>query len=179
MNTHRLNLEFAPQARRVSAIGVVALLVATLVFAAAVYQLGTARREQNRAQEHLAILEETRPASTQRLQKPPRRDPVETARAVLVQQTSQRLSTPWADLLSALESAPPNVALLVVEPSAAKRSVALTAEAASPSDMLKYLRALQEDSRFADAVLVSHQIQLQAPGTPVRFQLRARWGEGR
>jgi hypothetical protein len=179
MSSQRLNLEFAPQARRLSAIGVMALLAAMVIFAAAVFKLGIARREQNHAQEHLATLEETPPASTQRLQKPPRRDPSEAARAVLVQQTSQRLSTPWADLLGALESAPPNVALLVVEPSAAKRSVSLTAEAASPSDMLKYLQALQEDSRFSDTVLVSHQIQLQAPGTPVRFQLRARWGEAR
>jgi Tfp pilus assembly protein PilN len=84
--------------------------------------------------------------------------------------------TPWADLLEALETAPDNLALLSVEPSAAKRSISLTAEAASPKDMLNYLRALQSDQRLSGVLLVSHQVQVQAPGAPLRFQIQGTWG---
>jgi Tfp pilus assembly protein PilN len=153
------------------------LLLALSVFAVAVLQVGKARYEQTQEAQQLADLQGLRTAPSPRSLTNARSDPTELAQAQLVRQTSQRLSTPWADLLAALESAPSNVALLVVEPSAAKRSVSLTAEAAQPTDMLAYLKALQGDARFADVVLVSHQVQQQAPGNPVRFQLRARWGE--
>jgi Tfp pilus assembly protein PilN len=44
--------------------------------------------------------------------------------------------------------------------------------------MLAYLRSLQADSRLSNVLLVSHQVQAQAPGTPLRFQLEAHWGDG-
>lgn len=69
------------------------------------------------------------------------------------------------------------MALLVVAPSAAKRSLSITAEAADPDQMLDYMAALQGNGRFTNVALVSHQVQVQAPGTPLRFQLRASWGE--
>jgi hypothetical protein len=42
--------------------------------------------------------------------------------------------------------------------------------------MLSYLGALQRDDRLNTVVLVSHQVQAQTPGTPVRFQVQAGWG---
>jgi hypothetical protein len=172
-----LDLEFAPKARRVSASRLLYLVLALGVFALALFEVGHARYEQAREAQQLSDLEGLRTAPASRVVTRTKGDPAESAQAQLVRQTSQRLSTPWADLLAALEDAPANVALLLVEPSASKRSVSLTAEAAKPADMLGYLKALQGDARFSEVVLVSHQVQLQAPGTPVRFQLRARWGE--
>ena len=55
-------------------------------------------------------------------------------------------------------------------------AITLTAEAASASEMLNYLDALQIDARLANVVLVSHAVQVQTPGSPLRFQLRASWG---
>lgn len=177
MKPKPLDLEFSPQARRLPATRLLYLLLALVVFLLAAWQVGQIRYEQAQEQQQLVDLQGLRSEPEPRVTTGARSDPSETAQAQLVRQTSRRLSTPWADLLAALESAPVNVALLLVEPSAAKRSVSLTAEAARPADMLKYLRALQDDARFSDVVLVSHQVQQQAPGTPVRFQLRARWGE--
>ena len=37
--------------------------------------------------------------------------------------------------------------------------------------------ALQHDPRLSSVVLVSHQVQAQAPGTPIRFQVQAQWGD--
>jgi Tfp pilus assembly protein PilN len=90
---------------------------------------------------------------------------------------AQGLQVPWADLLGALEAASgESVALLTVEPSTQQQTVRLTAEARDPHSMLRYLSTLQGDARLSQVVLVSHAVQTQAPGTPVRFQLQAHWG---
>jgi hypothetical protein len=177
MSNVHLNLEFAPKARKTSMLALVFLIASVLLFAAAAAKVGMKIYENSQQKEALA---ETgnRSAPPVRVAPPAQRpDPAETVRAQFVRQTSRSLMTPWSDLLTALEKAPSNVALLAVEPSAAKRSLSLTAEAANPAQMLNYLQALQGDKHLADVMLVSHQVQLQAPGTPIRFQVRASWGE--
>ena len=42
--------------------------------------------------------------------------------------------------------------------------------------MLDYVAALQADRRLSQVVLVSHQVQTQAVGKPVRFQMQSAWG---
>jgi hypothetical protein len=177
MSNVHLNLEFAPKARKTSLIGLVFLVASVLLFTVAAAQVGTKIYEN--AQQKQALAETgNRSVAPVRVAAPAARpDPAETVRAQFVRQTSRSLMTPWADLLTALEKAPSNVALLAVEPSAAKRSLSLTAEAANPAQMLAYVQALQDDKHLADVILVSHQVQLQAPGTPIRFQVRANWGE--
>jgi len=104
-------------------------------------------------------------------------DATEAARTRFIRQVSQSLMTPWADLLESLESVPaPSVAVLSIEPSVSKRSIRITAEARTPQDMVAYLGALARDPRLSSVVLASHQVQVQAPGTPIRFQVRAAWG---
>ena len=171
-----MRLEFAPAARRMTGPSVawLALSMGLLIAVASQWTLvwfGNAQRAR-------AIAEAGgRPiASLAVAPRAARADPTELARVQLVRQTSQSLATPWADLLAALEAAPATVALLSIEPSAAKRSVALTAEAADAKGMIDYLRALQADSRLSEVVLVSHQLQVQAPGAPLRFQVQAHWG---
>lgn len=172
-----LTLEFAPRARRLPASRMLYLLLAVGFFALASFEVGKARYEQAQAQQQLAALEEVRAKPTARSVTRAKSDPTENTQAQLVRQASHRLNTPWADLLAALESAPTNAALLLVEPAAAKRTVSLTVETADSAGMLGYLKALQGDVRFSEVVLVSHQVQQQVPGTPLRFQLRAQWGE--
>lgn len=175
-NVH-LSLEFAPNARTISFRGLALLVAATLLFGLAFIQVGLKMSDNAAQKQNIADLETKRRVPLPAPPKPTRADPGEAARAQFVRQTSRSLTTPWADLFAALEAAPSNVALLSVEPSAAKRSFSLTAEAASPTQMLNYLQALQNDNRLAGVTLVSHQLQLQAPGTPMRFQLRGNWGD--
>jgi len=178
VNKSLLNLEFSPQAKRRSPAGAVYLAIGVVLFSlAAVYAAKTAVDNSTKQQE-LAALEGARMSKVRVPEtRPLRADPAELSRVRFIRTTSRNLAAPWADLLVALEKAPSNVALLAVEPSAAKRSVSLTAEAAGPVDMIKYLQALQSDPNLANVVLVSHQVQLQAPGTPLRFQIRASWGD--
>lgn len=92
---------------------------------------------------------------------------------------SHELRLPWGQLLSDLESAQSrDVAVLVVEPVAAQKLVRITGDARNSEAMLDYVAEIGKRS-LGDVVLTSHQVQAQAPGAPVRFQLQARWFEGR
>lgn len=177
MRNVRLDLEFAPQHRKRSWVGQALLGAALLIFGMAAVEVGLTLSENAKQTSVLAAKNGSARAASVKPAKPFRASPGELARAEFVRQTSRTLATPWADLLMSLETAPANVALLSVEPSANKRSVSLTAEAAGPAEMLNYLQALQSDKHLSNVVLITHQVQLQAPGKPLRFKLRASWGD--
>ncbi|MDB5777423.1 MAG: hypothetical protein JWP38_3556 [Herbaspirillum sp.] len=91
---------------------------------------------------------------------------------------ANQLRMPWDDLLQMLESAPmEHVALLSIEPIAARHQLRLIAEARDVSTMLDYLSYLQQQPILQQVILSSHQIQRQSPDSPVRFQIQARWSE--
>jgi Tfp pilus assembly protein PilN len=177
MKNIRIDMEFAPRQRKLSIKVIGAFAVSSLLFAVSVaavsLQLAT-----NAAQERSLVRPPQRATAwSNKPAKPVRIDSKELARHQFLKQVSNGLETPWADLLASLETAPADVALLSIEPSASKRSLSLTAETAGPKEMLNYLRALQSDPHFSNAALVSHQVQLQTPGTPLLFKLHATWGD--
>ena len=159
----RLDLDFAPRRREVSLRGLILLATASLLFALAALQVGF-KLSENAGQTRLLTGARSTANKSALPAKPARLSAMETASAKFVRQTSRTLETPWADLLTTLESAPSNVALLQIDPSATNRSLSLTAEAADFPSMLNYVQALQSDQRLSNVVLVSHQVQLQAPG---------------
>lgn len=177
MNSSRLLLEFAPRAPKVSLTEASALLASALLLGACTVYLGGLLAEHSRQENLTAQAGKAGRKATLVAVHTPKSSPAELVQVKSARQTSLSLMTPWAELLSAVESTPPNVALLAVEPSTAKRNVTITAEAAGTSQMLQYLRALQANPHLSEVALVSHQWQEQAPGTPVRFQVRANWGE--
>lgn len=104
--------------------------------------------------------------------------PIDPRVSKAANQVARELQMPWAEMLATLEAIPnPDVALLGVEPSLQRRVVRITAEAKNAAVMLDYLQALQASSQFSDVWLVSHQVQLLTPGTPVRFVVQFKWSE--
>jgi hypothetical protein len=96
---------------------------------------------------------------------------VKAARAAI-----QRLLLPWDTLFSALESVrTTDVALLAIEADPDKRTVKLTAEAKSDTDMLNYVEQLQAANGLADVALASHQAKQDDPLKPLRFVVVASW----
>jgi len=176
MNRLRLELDFVVQRPKVSLAGWGLVGTALLALAVSAQQAGVKWSANERQARTLAGV---RPAVTRSdaIAQAGRPATAETARTKQVRETARSLGAPWADLLMALEAAPANVAVLELDPSATKRSLLLTAEALDAADMLNYLKAMQSDTRLSNVVLVSHQVQLQAPGTPLRFKLRANWGD--
>ena len=154
--------------------------VAGVVFAGVLLIDGTEVNARRHDQQALAELDSRRADDAKPRGPAPKPDPAYLARGRSTQQVAKRLSAPWADLLDAIESAPrQSVALLAIEPSTAKQMFRLTAEARDPSAMLGYLAALQKDPRLSSTILLSHQIQAQAPGQPIRFQVQSAWGTER
>ncbi len=173
--TPPLKLDFAPAARRAPALGWVLLGAGSVaaIVAAVQFQLAHAARsrEAHALTELAAQLHEKR-AGGRALRADPRA--ARSARAAAA--VARELQVPWATLLGALEAvAGRDVALLVVEPSAARQSVRITAEARTSEAMFDYLDALRAQG-LAAVALVSHQVQTQAPGAPIRFQAQAHWG---
>lgn len=178
MRTPQIRLDFAvraghgrgPMGLVLLAVGAVAMLVGGFVWRQAWFSEATQARALTalNQQDSLPLPRPTQPTAA---------DLVERVRDRATLQVSSVLQTPWSELLGALESAPHDaVALLMVEPSKAKRSVRLTAEARDPQAMLRWLATLQDDGRLSQVVMVSHQLQSQSPGAPVRFQIQASWG---
>jgi len=87
----------------------------------------------------------------------------------------RELRAPWPQLLAVFEGAAnPNVALLAVEPAPTQQQVRLTGEAKDVQTLFDYLEALRREP-LADVVLLSHQVNEKAPGSPLRFQAQAVW----
>ena len=85
---------------------------------------------------------------------------------------AQRLSLPWVDLLTALESAATeDVALLGIDPNAAKGTVLITGEARDYLAALDYLRGLSRSEALSQVELVRHEQK----GRAVAFSVSAGW----
>ena len=101
---------------------------------------------------------------------------VSTAQAAAVNGAILRLNLPWRELQDAVGRAtPPTVALLALEPDAAKRRLRITAQSRSSDAMLNYLHALKQQTMFSAVLLTRHEIHDQEPGAPLHFQLEAQW----
>ena len=91
----------------------------------------------------------------------------------------RELAVPWTALLSELEAASKDesakVALLQVEPDAAKHVVRITAEARTLPDALAYLSRLQQSKVLKYPMLESHERRKDDPEHPVRVKLAADW----
>ena len=177
MIARAIPIDFAPAAPGAARRGGALLLVGAALLCLVLWQAARLVAERGAALAALHDIEadHRRAAAPAPAGKP---DPRQAALARSTRLVAATLNTPWAGLLGSLGStARQDVALLGVEPSVAKRTVRLTAEARDEAAMLAWLAALQRDPRLSSVVLASHQVQAQAPGTPIRFQVQAQWGD--
>jgi cell envelope opacity-associated protein A len=87
-----------------------------------------------------------------------------------------QLNYPWASLLTLIETTQhPDVALLALDPKSRNGQLRLTAEAKDALSMMAYVGGLQNNSLLQNALLTTHQMQIQQPGTPLKFQILAQW----
>ncbi len=171
-----LDLDLSPKRARASMLGWLLLGAGAIaaVFAATQFEAALAQRAREATELNTIVQEvsSVRDGDGSRTDTASPEARAGRATAAVVRE----LQVPWPNLLGALEAATGrNVALLAVEPSAARQEVRIMAEARNSDAMLDYLDTLRAQS-LKDVTLVSHQIQVQAPGAPFRFQVRAHWG---
>ena len=86
------------------------------------------------------------------------------------------LTTPWGNLLMAIEQADmQDVALLSLEPNSKKQLVILTGEAKNLNAVLQYIKQLQQTPILQQVYLQKHSIDESDASKPVRFSLLAKW----
>jgi Tfp pilus assembly protein PilN len=91
-------------------------------------------------------------------------------------QVVEHLTVPWDRLFGALEAIQEKqVAVLSITPNVQKRQIRVYAEAKTLAAMLAYHRALEESAAFVEVALTEHEVQLQDPEKPVRFNILATW----
>lgn len=92
------------------------------------------------------------------------------------EQVIRQLALPWNDLFRALEaSQSKKIALLSVQPDAARREVRIAAEARDFPAMVGYVERLQQSEWLSQAHLQNHQVREQEPERPIRFTVSASW----
>lgn len=104
--------------------------------------------------------------------------PIPEGRALAVNAAIAQLNLPWSDVFDAIEAATPaSIALVSIEPDAKKQLLKGEAEAISSDDMIAYIEQLKKVPLFSSVVLVKHEVNLQDPFKPYRFQFEAQWKE--
>lgn len=92
----------------------------------------------------------------------------------------QRLSTPWASLLAALESAATDrVALLGIEPDPQSGTVTITGDSKDYLAALTYVLNLSRAEALAQVHLARHEVKQNDPHKSVSFSVSAAWGTPR
>jgi hypothetical protein len=156
----------SPAGRTMLATGIVAAIAAAWYLQGALVTRDQGTHEQSELQTALSEAQGTRGDSLS----PKDARAAKAAAAIL-----RDLSVPWPDLMATFESAArSNVALLAVEPASNRNEVRFAGEAKSSEAMFDYLDALRGET-LREVTLVSHQVQAQTPGTPIRFQGQALW----
>ena len=166
-----IHLDFAPENHRSPALGWILFVLGVTSLALAALQFHSAHAARSREADELHELQ----ARVAKIGANSRSVPSDSREARETAAVIRELRVPWPMLLGVFEgAATQNVALLSVEPTPAQQQVRLTAEAKNVQSMFEYLEALRREP-LTDVVLVSHQINEKAAGTPVRFQAQAKW----
>lgn len=85
---------------------------------------------------------------------------------------TRNLNTPWATIFALLERrVPRDVALISIEPDAARRIVRLQAEARTLDDLIQCAESLRSDETVARVLPLQHETNEQDPSRPVRLTL--------
>lgn len=87
-----------------------------------------------------------------------------------------RLLTPWGELFHALEHAQSDsIALLSIEPDAARGRLRLAGEAKNPEALADYLKSLEAAGCVDGLRILMQQVKQNDPQQPVEFVIEARW----
>jgi hypothetical protein len=96
----------------------------------------------------------------------------------LARETIQRISTPWGNLFSALESTPSDgIALLAIEPDAKSGTVVISGEGKDYPAALDYASDLGRAKTLNQVHLIKHEIRQADTERPVTFSIFASWKE--
>ena len=151
-----------------------------LLLACGLASLGAAGLEYRELHGRLGALE-GRAAAVRRAQADAERAraPAESHLSADMQHAARDLATPWTLLLAELEQASKDsedqVAVLGVEPDHGKHQVRISAEARDLPAALAYVQRLQSSRSIRFPMLDRHEMRMDAPQQPIRFEMTGQW----
>lgn len=168
----RLSLDFVREPET-SPVGYVLLAVGLLAAALAIFAHLGLTGQVERYKEMAASVAGPQPERKQAL---PGFVKSEQEAIASARQVVDHLAVPWGRLFGALEQIEEkDVALLTIAPDVQKRQIRVYAEAKNLAAMLSYHKRLEESPVFAVVSLTEHEVQIQDPQKPVRFNITATW----
>ena len=172
MRLRPLQLDFKQSARHWPWLGLLLLIVGAVGVAYVANQARALTAQIDLAEARLEVL-----AKRGNLPRPAPADPqmvqleIRQANDIL-----QQLTLPWDALFQALEStSEKKIALLAIQPDAAKQIVRLSGEAKNFDALLGYIARLESSRVLNHVYLTSHEVRIQDAEKPVRFSLVANW----
>jgi len=164
-----VHVDFAAPVRRAPVVGAVLCVLGIAASASIGVSFAGQLAERGRLDAELGAVQEPHRAAA----------PVDSKAAEDAAAMQRELAVPWSQLLAELEDASHDssstIALLQVEPDAAKRLVRITAEARSLPAALDYLQRLQKCPLLRYPMLESHEKRKDDPMHPIRVKLVAEW----
>lgn len=166
-----LDLDFQP--RKFSPVGIALLAAGLVAFGAAILDYRAVSAETRDWREELARVQQ--PARARAL--PRVGDDREMQQMMQAAGTVSRdIQRPWDALFKALEEAKTDdVALLNLNPDAARGTVQISGEAKSRDAILGFVDRLGQGGVLKNAFLAEEQRQEQDPEKPYRFLITAEW----
>jgi hypothetical protein len=168
---HRIDFATAIQLARPSVASLMLLAVLAAITVVGMHRIWQLRMNTERSAVVTSALGPK--PSAKAVQKAP-----DAAQAQAINAAIASLNLPWRELFDAVKSAStPSVALLALEPDAARRTLKVTAEAKALDDMVDFRDRLARHEFFTMVLLLDHERQVQEPQHPVRFAIEVRWRE--
>ncbi|MCG7756665.1 MAG: PilN domain-containing protein [Nitrosomonas sp.] len=176
----RLRLKFPDRGQSVPHIDFSMLLIGLLVLAGVLLQFRQVTEEVNHWTNRVERLEKQqqqkavpRTRSTPRIKEFSQeiRKEITQANAILDQ-----INLPWETLFDAIEhAATEEIALLSLQPNVASRTLRLSGEAKSMSELLDFVEALERELVFENVHLLNYKVKQDNPHRPIIFLLTAAW----
>ncbi|UJP03231.1 MAG: PilN domain-containing protein [Nitrosomonas sp.] len=176
----RLRLKFPDRGQFVPHIDFSILLIGLLVLAGVLLQFRQVTEEVNHWTNRVERLEKQqqqkavpRTRSTPRIKEFSQeiRKEITQANAILDQ-----INLPWETLFDAIEhAATEEIALLSLQPNVASRTLRLSGEAKSMSELLDFVEALERELVFENVHLLNYKVKQDNPHRPIIFLLTAAW----
>ena len=175
-----IRIDFAPQGLRsaLSRTSLLAYFLACVGLGLCIWAGFCAREILSRIDNREAALLHVRVKLSERSDSKPavKKSTISDAQAHAVDGAIAQLNLPWRDAFDAIEAATPkSIALLALDPDAAREIMRGVAEAKSSDDMIAYIEQLKKQEFFDVVLLSKHEINEQDPNKPLRFQFEAHW----
>lgn len=177
----RLRLRFPYREQSAPQGDVVLLLMGLLIVAAAFVQFRNLAEEVNFWSTRVERMEQQQQKTAPRTRATSRirefgqeiQKEIAYANAILDQ-----MNLPWEALFDSIEhAATGDVALLSIQPNVGNRTVRLSGEAKSMTELLDFVEALERESVFENVHLLSYKIKQDNPYRPIVFLLHAIWNQ--